>query len=194
MKDRIDSRYSVLIVSSSEQFNISVKKILPDRRFNVIECRKSTSSARREMLIREYDVVIINAPLSDGMGTDFVMDVAERHSSGVILAVPAEVYSNVNDHLIEYGVLTVAKPLKVSELERMVKLLIALNDRLRTAQKKIASLSEKMEELKMVSRAKIILVSRGMSEAEAHEYIIREAMNNGYTKKQVAESIIEDGE
>ena len=191
MKDRIDSRYSVLIVSSSEQFNILVKKILPDRRFNVIECRKSASSARRELLIRDYDVVIINAPLSDGMGNDFVMDIVERHSSGVILAVPAEVYSNVNDHLIEYGVLTVSKPLKISELEKMLKLVIALNDRLRTAQKKIATLQEKMEELKMVSRAKIILVSRGMSEEEAHEYIIREAMNNGLTKKQVAEDIID---
>ena len=47
-----------------------------------------------------------------------------------------------------------------------------------------------MEELKVVSRAKIILVGRGMSEEEAHEHIIREAMNSGLTKRQVAEDII----
>jgi response regulator NasT len=48
-----------------------------------------------------------------------------------------------------------------------------------------------MEELKVVSRAKIVLVERGMSEKEAHEYIIREAMNTGLTKRQVAEEIID---
>ena len=192
MKDRIDTRYSVLIVSSSEQFNIAAKKVLPDRRFNVIETRKSASAARRELLVREYDIILVNAPLSDGLGTEFAMDVAEKHSSGIIFTVPAEVYGSVSDHLIDYGVLTLSKPLKTSELERMIKLLIALNDRLRKAQKKIVTLNEKMDELKLVSRAKIILVGKGMSEDEAHEYIIREAMNRGLTKKQVAENIIDE--
>lgn len=192
MKERADSRYSVLIVSSSEQFNITVKKVLPDRRFDVIEIRKSASSARRELLVREYDLVVVNAPLTDGMGNEFVMDVVEKHSSGVILAVPTEVYSSVNDHLIEYGVMTLPKPLKLAELERMIRLSIALNDRLRKVHVKLKTLNEKMEELKIVSRAKIVLVERGMSEAEAHEYIIREAMNKGLTKRQVAEDIVDD--
>ncbi len=192
MKERTDSRYSVLIVSSSEQFNITVKKVLPDRRFDVIEIRKSASSARRELLVREYDLVVVNAPLTDGMGNEFVMDVVEKHSSGVILAVPTEVYASVNDHLIEYGVMTLPKPLKLAELERMIRLSIALNDRLRKVHVKLRTLNEKMEELKIVSRAKIVLVERGMSEAEAHDYIIREAMNKGLTKKQVAEDIVDD--
>lgn len=192
MKERTDSRYSVLIVSSSEQFNITVKKVLPDRRFDVIEIRKSASSARRELLVREYDLVVVNAPLTDGMGNEFVMDVVEKHSSGVILAVPTEVYASVNDHLIEYGVMTLPKPLKLAELERMIRLSIALNDRLRKVHVKLKTLNEKMEELKIVSRAKIVLVERGMSEADAHEYIIREAMNKGLTKKQVAEDIVDD--
>lgn len=192
MKERTDSRYSVLIVSSSEQFNITVKKVLPDRRFDVIEIRKSASSARRELLVREYDLVVVNAPLTDGMGNEFVMDVVEKHSSGVILAVPTEVYASVNDHLIEYGVMTLPKPLKLAELERMIRLSIALNDRLRKVHVKLRTLNEKMEELKIVSRAKIVLVERGMSEAEAHDYIIREAMNKGLTKRQVAEDIVDD--
>ncbi len=192
MKERTDSRYAVLIVSSSEQFNITVKKVLPDRRFDVIEIRKSASSARRELLVRDYDIVIINAPLQDGMGTEFVMDVVEKQSAGVIFAVPTEVFSNVNDHLIDYGVLTLPKPVKLQELGRMIRLLIAMNDRLRKAQKKFRTLTEKMDELKIVSRAKIVLVERGMSEADAHEYIIREAMNKGLTKRQVAEEIVDD--
>ena len=52
-------------------------------------------------------------------------------------------------------------------------------------------MEEKMNELKIISRAKIVLVQRGMSEEEAHEYIIREAMNNGLTKREVAEDILD---
>ena len=51
---------------------------------------------------------------------------------------------------------------------------------------------EKMDELKVMSRAKIMLVEKGMSEEEAHQYILREAMNRGLTKKQVAQDIIDD--
>ena len=191
MKERTDSRYSVLIVSSSEQFNTVTKKVLPDRRFDVIEVRKSASSARRELLVRDYDIVIINAPLQDGMGTDFVMDLVEKNNAGIIFAVPNELYCNANDHLIEYGVLTIAKPIKLADMERAVKLLVAMNDRLRRMKKKLESLTEKMDELRLVSRAKLMLVEKGMSEEDAHEYIIREAMNRGLTKKQVAEEIVD---
>ena len=192
MKDRAVDRYSVLIVSSSEQFYTLAKKVLPDRRFGVVEVRKSASSARRELLVRDYDIVIINAPLQDGLGTDFVMDLVEKNVSGVIFAVPTEVYGNINDHLIDYGVLTVPKPVKTAELERMIKLLIALNDRVRKVQKKLKKANEKLDELKLVSRAKIKLVEQGKSEEEAHEYIIREAMNKGLTKRQVAEEIVDE--
>ncbi len=192
MKESAQNRYSVLIVSSSEQFNMAAKKVLPEKRFHTIEIRKSASQARRELLMRDYDVVLINAPLQDGMGTDFVMDIVEKSSAGVIFAVPNEIYGNVNDHLIEYGVLTMPKPVKKDELERMIRLLTALNDRLRKTQKKLRVMTEKMDELKAMSRAKLMLVEKGMTEAEAHEYILREAMNRGLTKKQVAQDIIDD--
>lgn len=191
MSSRTSDRYSVLIVSSSEQFNILAEKSLPLNMFSVIEKRKSASAARRELLVREYDIILINAPLTDGMGTDFVMDVVDKHSAGVILAVPNEIHGDVMDHLINYGVITIPKPLKKGDLGRSVRLLLALNKRVKALNRKVRTLEEKMEELKVVSRAKIVLVERGMSEKEAHEYIIREAMNTGLTKRQVAEEIID---
>ena len=57
MNSRTSDRFSILIVSSSEQFNMLVEKALPERTFNVIEIRKSASSARRELLVRDYDMI-----------------------------------------------------------------------------------------------------------------------------------------
>lgn len=192
MSSRTSDRYSVLIVSSSEQFNIIAEKSLPSSIFNVIEKRKSASAARRELLVRDYDIILINAPLSDGLGTDFVLDLVEKHAAGVILVVPSEIHNDVMNHLINYGVITIAKPFKKGELDRSIRLLIALGKRVKTLRKQVRTLEDKMEELKVVSRAKIKLVERGMKEEEAHEHIIREAMNSGMTKRQVAEEIISD--
>ena len=182
---------SILIVSSSEQFNIIAQKALPDNRFSTIEFRKSASAARRERLIREYDIVLVNSPLSDGMGTDFVLDVAEKHSSGVIIVVPAEIQTNVMNHLIDYGVIAMAKPMRKGDLEKSIRLFLAINRKVSRMRKQVRTLEEKMDELKVVSRAKIKLVEQGMTEEEAHEHIIREAMNSGLTKRQIAEDIID---
>ena len=87
--------------------------------------------------------------------------------------------------------ITIAKPVKKSDLDRSIRLLLALNRRVKKLRKQVRSVEEKMEELKIVSRAKIVLVERGMSEKEAHEYILKEAMNSGLTKRQVAQDIID---
>ena len=45
----------------------------------------------------------------------------------------------------------------------------------------------------MVDKAKFMLMeNKAMSEAEAHKYVIKQAMNNGLSKRRMAERIIDD--
>ncbi|HBE09071.1 MAG: ANTAR domain-containing protein [Eubacterium sp.] len=185
--------YSLLIISSSEQFNIAIKKILPGGTFSAIETRKSASAAKRELLERHYDVIIINAPLPDEFGVDFVMDIQDRHNSGILVAVPGEVFDTVTDRTIDYGVIVVPKPVKLAMVERGVRLLIAVQNRLRSNEKKIKSLEDKITEIRFVARAKLMLIQNGMNEEEAERYIIKQAMDGGVRKSVVAEEIIENG-
>lgn len=185
--------YSLLIISSSEQFNIAIKKILPGGTFSAIETRKSASAAKRELLERHYDVIIINAPLPDEFGVDFVMDIQDRHNSGILVAVPGEVFDTVTDRTIDYGVIVVPKPVKLALVERGVRLLIAVQNRLRSNEKKIKSLEDKITEIRFVARAKLMLIQNGMNEEEAERYIIKQAMDGGVRKSVVAEEIIENG-
>lgn len=185
--------YSLLIISNSEQFNIAIKKILPGGTFSAIETRKSASAAKRELLERHYDVIIINAPLPDEFGVDFVMDIQDRHNSGILVAVPGEVFDTVTDRTIDYGVIVVPKPVKLAMVERGVRLLIAVQNRLRSNEKKIKSLEDKITEIRFVARAKLMLIQNGMNEEEAERYIIKQAMDGGVRKSVVAEEIIENG-
>ncbi|MBQ6206986.1 MAG: ANTAR domain-containing protein, partial [Oscillospiraceae bacterium] len=67
----------------------------------------------------------------------------------------------------------------------------AVRERLRMSEKKRASVEEKIEEIRLVNRAKWRLIERlGMNEADAHRYIEKQAMNQRVSRRKVAESIL----
>lgn len=49
-----------------------------------------------------------------------------------------------------------------------------------------------VEEIRLVNRAKLILIKmRGMTEADAHRFIVKTAMDRCVKKREVAEDIIQ---
>ena len=66
-----------------------------------------------------------------------------------------------------------------------------LTERLRRLEKKTLSVEEKMEEIRVVNRAKWLLISAlQMEEPQAHRYIEKQAMDHSISKREVAEEII----
>ena len=58
---------------------------------------------------------------------------------------------------------------------------------------KTLSVEEKMEEIRLVSRAKLLLVEKkNMTEDEAHRYIGKEAMDHGVSRKKIAEALLKE--
>ena len=179
--------YSVLIVSGSEKFNT-----LPAGKYQPIKVTSGVGAAKRELLERSYDIVIINTPLPDDYGTRLAIDLSSEIGIGVMLFVKSENFDEVYNQVTDYGVLTVSKPASGQIVLQSMLLLCATRERLRRMEQKTASLEEKMEEIRLVNRAKWALINEfGMNEAEAHRYIERKAMNGCITKRRAAEEIIE---
>ena len=64
-------------------------------------------------------------------------------------------------------------------------------ERLRQFEKKSLSIKEKMAEIRLVNKAKWILISKlEMNEPDAHRYIEKQAMDRCITKQIIAEEII----
>ena len=58
-------------------------------------------------------------------------------------------------------------------------------------EKKTVSIEEKMQEIRLVNRAKWLLIDhRKMTEADAHRYIEKKAMDCCASRREVAEEII----
>ena len=72
-----------------------------------------------------------------------------------------------------------------------LRLLCITRERLRGMEKKAVTLQEKMEEIRLVNRAKWLLIEElKMTEQEAHRYIEKRAMDRCVTRRAVAEQIL----
>ncbi len=193
MPKKDDINRSILIVSSSEKFDLLVKRSLAG--FITIDSRKTVSLARRAILERNYDLVVINAPMPDETGVEFALDVSEKRGTMVLIVAPEEVYGDVSDRVTDHGVMVLSKPITPSRFDRGIRFLVAMTDKLHQYEKKAISVEEKMEEIRIVSKAKILLVEKKhMTEDEAHRFIGKQAMNNGVSRRVIAEKIIDDYE
>ena len=178
-------------MSSSLKFNESIRGLLPESRYFPVTVMRDAASARRELLEQSYDLVIINAPLTDEFGTRLALDVCDRSGAGVLLMVKAEHYPDIEAKVMPHGVLTLSKPTSSQLFAQSVRMLCITRERLRGMEKKTATIEEKMKEIRLVNRAKWLLIEElKMTEQEAHRYIEKQAMDRCVTKRVVAEQIL----
>lgn len=183
--------YSVLIVSNQHRFNEALTPMLPPSEYYPVCISTNIASARREMLSRSFDFVIINAPLPDDPGTRFAIDASNRSDTVVLLLLRAENFEEVNERVISHGVFTLQVPFSAGTIRQCLKWMISARERLRKMATNNLSVEEKMEEIRLVNRAKWILIEQlKMNEADAHRHIEKQAMNRCTSKKEIALSII----
>ncbi len=182
---------SVLVVSSSEKFNTALLPYLPAAHYAPVTCVSSVSAARQMLPERSFDLVLINTPLPDEFGARFALDISADSGAGVLLFVRSEQYTEVLYKVSGEGIFVLSKPTSPPLLTQTLSLLSAARERLRRVERQAESLSEKMEEMRLVNRAKWLLIDRlKMTEPDAHRYIEKTAMDRCATRRSVAESII----
>lgn len=183
--------YSVLIVSASENFNTALSSLLPESIYSPTYFVSSISSAKRFFTEQAVDFVIINSPLPDDIGTRFAIDACNSKSTVVLLMVRSELHPEIYDKVAEHGVFTLPKPTTKPSMVTALSWMSSARERLRNTEKKTISIEEKMEEIRIVNRAKWLLIGElKMSELEAHRYLEKQAMDRCITRREVAEEII----
>ena len=161
----LERRYSVLAVSASLKFVETLRTLLPEGRYGPVTVLHDAAAARR--------------------------DACESSSAGVLLLVKAEHCPDIEAQVSAHGVLTLAKPTSAQLFAQTLRLLCITRERLRGMEKKAVTLQEKMGEIRLVNRAKWLLIEElKMTEQEAHRYIEKQAMDRCVTKRVVAEQIL----
>ena len=165
--------------------------LLPPTDYYPVVYARSSAEAQRLLAENSYDIVIINTPLSDDFGLRLASHVSSNTTAGVLLLVKSDRYTETSAKMLSYGVMTLPKPTSSQMLTQTLGVLCATRERLRRMEEKQLSVEQKMEEIRLVNRAKWLLIETlGMSEAESHRYIEKQAMDLRISKAQVARNII----
>ena len=188
----MERTYSVLVVSSSEKFKNAAAALLPVSEYYPVLWARSVAEAKRKLLEQSFDIVMINSPVSDDFGLRLGIDVSGGGGSVVLLFVNGEMYEEICVKAQEHGVMTIAKPVSRQFFRQTMHLLCAARERLRRAEERQVSVEEKIAEIRLVNRAKWLLIEHaGMTEDEAHRHIEKQSMDRRVSKREVAEEIIE---
>lgn len=183
--------YSLLIVSATEKFNTSIKELLPDFKYYPIQEETNISGAKRALADRTFDFIIINSPLPDSDGIRFAIDTASEKNAVVLIMVRNELYNSTFDKISPYGVYALSKPTSKQIVFQAIDWMVCSREKLRRLEKKSLSLEDKMQEIRIVNRAKWLLISElKMTETDAHRYIEKQAMDRCISKRSMAEEII----
>lgn len=151
----------------------------------------SGSRARRMVLDESWDLVIINYPLPDDDAEELARMVKKSTDSEVIMTVREEAAAELSSQLAESGIITVVKPVIFQIFMQAVQLAQAFRKKSIELRNENRRLQAKLEEVKLISRAKCILImKKGCSEEEAHHLIERRAMNSRITLSEAASAII----
>lgn len=159
-----------------------IMRLLPSLRVDVE--LSSVPSEEISALLSEqtFDAVIL--PYADFA---LACETARHSDAAVLLLCGRGELDNAQTACVPMGVAAA----EFEELERVFPLLISGCVKLRVLKLQTNTLRRKLSDTRLVSRAKLLLMTRlGMSEEEAHKYIEKTAMSTGSKRGEVAQRII----
>ena len=179
--------HSVLLVSRDSKIVSQISAFLVPPLFE-LTTTSDFNEARRLATERSFNIIIADS--GDGYDTDFAINVADSYST-ILLLVPNEDFDEISYRVEGYGIITITKPFEPFYFYNMIKIAIAVQYKVQVLSSQTTKLKVKMEEIKLVNRAKMLLMSNmNMSEQEAHRYIEKEAMDRGMKRTAISEEII----
>jgi response regulator NasT len=184
--------FRILLISSSKSFSLGISNALMHESYE-IEMIDSISKAKRKVLDKDFDIIIINSPVIDDFGLDFAIEEAITNVSGILMFVKPEVESEIYYKTYQYGILTLTKPSTKSILLQSLRLLGSAIAKREQIYNKPKNINEKLEEIKIINTAKLLLIEHEkLTEDEAHKYLERKAMDFRQSKIKIAKNIIDE--
>lgn len=182
----------ILIASSNEK---AAAQLIPLIKESFPACAVSMTSTgletRRATGAQEYDCVVINCPLSDEFGSDLAEIVTANSNASCVLLVKNENADIIADRVEDFGTMVIAKPLNRQTFYREMRFVKAARKRMLGIQTENIKLQKKLEEIRIVNRAKLALMKYlGFTESQAHKYLEKQAMDLRCTKLEVAKKAI----
>lgn len=184
---------TLLIISASQRFAVQIENLFQKEGFCDYICVETIHQGKRIIIDSDIDLLIIDAPIPSEDATQFAMELARSKSFdySIIMLANAEIYEKNLYQSERLGIVTFKKPMDPRLLLQTIRLLLSMHIKIKKLEDKADNLRQKLEDDHVISRAKILLIANlKMTEADAHHYIEKKAMDSCVKKTVIAKKII----
>ncbi len=186
-----EKTYSVLLASSDEKLNNAVRSALAVNEYWPVLTASNGGEARRMASDRDFDIVLVNDPLSDEPAVSLAEDLSLSGSGVTALLMRRESADDAYFRSVERGVFTIPKPLSPAVFAQAMRMLCAAREKLLLSERRQESVEDRMAQIRLVNRAKWLLIEReGLTEPQAHRHLEKMAMDSRRSKEEVARELI----
>lgn len=180
-----------LLVCAEGRAEAVLTKLIQDGAQAPLTAVHSVSEARRRAAANAYATVIVNAPLRDETGLEWAIELSQTTTCAVMVLIKAELIPMAEVHATDAGVLLVAKPVVPQLFAQALSLAAATHRRLMHMDRENEKLHRKLAELRVVDRAKCLLIEHmGVTEEAAHRLIEKRAMDERTPRVDIANEIL----
>lgn len=180
-----------LIIAATEKSQSAISELVNRMGKFDITVASNGALARRQVLLRQFDLYVVNAGFSDERGNELANFLISREDGGVIYIDDYERIDSTYSQLAEQGIIVLPRPLSRQSFMQALQIVYATNMRISRLRKKNIDLMTKLEDMRYVNRAKFALIKAlGYSEEQAHKYIEKKAMDMRMTRRAVAIDIL----
>ena len=180
-----------LLVSGSEAQTQRISALLTRARIVPFDHAGSARQALEQFDAGGIDGVLIAEPVAGSSGQELALQLKKRHCMAVLLLAAPEHADAAAALLEQSGVLVLPSDAPESLIVQTIRLLTAVRIQLEQMQHKTEKLEAKVADIRIINRAKLLLVQHlQMTETEAHKYIEEQAMDTSMRRRTIAENII----
>ena len=181
----------ILIVCSKPELIKELRTLMLRQGYTLAEYAFSANEARRKLDFLEPELILVNAPLKDELGIEFVLDIADITDAGIIILARHEHLEEMQYKLEKVGALILPKPINRTTLLQTAKFAAHSRKSIKGLKLQNDDLEKRMQDRKIIEKAKWILVEKmNMSEPQAHRYIQKRAMDSRTSQIKVAEEVL----
>ncbi|MZD05601.1 response regulator [Streptomyces sp. SID5785] len=185
----------VVIAEDEALIRLDLKEMLEEEGYTVVG--EAGDGEQAVELAREHrpDLVILDVKMPKLDGISAAEKIAEE-SIAPVLMLTAFSQRDLVERARDAGAMAyLVKPFSKSDVVPAIEMAVSRFTELRTLEKEVADLTQRLETRKLVDRAKSVLQTEyGLTEPAAFRWIQKTSMDRRLSMQQVAEAVIQDAE
>lgn len=180
-----------IIAAKNQNSCDAIADIVMECGFPSIKTVLTGLEVREKFTYTDFDLVVLYAPLEDEFGLELIADLSKITSAAIIIITKGDIAEDVQKKVSFAGAFALSRPVNKAMLSQAVRFAMMAREERIKLKAANEELQLKMNELKLIDRAKCVLIQYlRITENQAHRHIQKQAMDQRLPQVAIAKDIL----